>query len=149
MKITDALLGEHGAFYAQFEHIERALANGASLESIRGLAAMLAAALAPHAHMEDQLLFGPAVAAGAPAEPMAVMHQDHEGIEGALEETQDAPDAASARALLLGAIREAREHFAKEERIAFGLAAHALGDERLRELGSRWALARGVILEAA
>jgi iron-sulfur cluster repair protein YtfE (RIC family) len=149
MRIIDALLGEHGVFYAQFDHIEAALAAGAPPEAVREMAAVLAAGLAPHAHIEDELLFGPAIEAGAPEAPLLVMHQDHEGIEQALEEAQSTSDPGHARSQLLAAVRAARDHFVKEERIAFMLAERALGEERLRALGDRWAAARGVALEPA
>src|SRR5574341_1358167 len=55
MKITDALKGEHGVFYAQFRFIEESL-DGENLATLKALGAMLAAALAPHAHIEDESL---------------------------------------------------------------------------------------------
>ncbi len=146
MKIIDALLGEHGVFYAQFDHIEAMLARESSRDAIRGLAALLNAMLAPHAHMEDELLFGPAMEAGAPRTPLFVMHEDHEVIERALEEAASAADPVTARERLLDAIRAARDHFAREEHVAFDLAARALGEERLSVAAEEWADRRNVFL---
>ncbi|MBI3536529.1 MAG: hemerythrin domain-containing protein, partial [Chloroflexi bacterium] len=56
MKITDALKGEHGVFYAQFQFINDSLSS-ANLSIIQSLGAMLAAALVPHAQIENEILF--------------------------------------------------------------------------------------------
>ena len=52
MKITEALKGEHGVFYAQFQFIDNALTD-ANLATLKALGAMLAAALVPHAQIEN------------------------------------------------------------------------------------------------
>jgi hemerythrin-like domain-containing protein len=145
MKITDAFLGEHGVFYAQFDHLEQVLAVPMELERVRGLARMLASALAPHAHMEDELLFdslGDEHRGGA----IAAMYEEHDEIEGLIHEAIDGTDAAAVRELLLEVIRMAREHFLKEEQIAFPMAEELLGEATLRELGARWAEHRAVRL---
>lgn len=143
MKITDAFLGEHGVFYAQFDHLEQVLAVPMELERVRGLARMLASALAPHAHMEDELLFdslGDEHRGGA----IAAMYEEHERIEGMIHQAIEGTDAAEATELLREAIRMAREHFMKEEQIAFPMAEELLGETTLRELGARWAERRTV-----
>lgn len=53
MKITDALLGEHAVFYAQFEHLRQSLPVADALTQVHSQGAMLAAALATHAHLEE------------------------------------------------------------------------------------------------
>jgi hypothetical protein len=148
MNIIDALLGEHGVFYAQFDYIEREVSDDTPVEEIRAIATLLAAALGPHAQMEDDLLFRPALEAGAAGGPMGVMMRDHEDIEASLEDARRAGDAHDAWSFLLDAVHAAREHFGREEQIAFLLAEQALGEARLRELGARWADSRGVALEA-
>lgn len=145
MKVTDAFLGEHGAFYAQFDWLETALALDPPAGCVPRLAAMLAAALGPHARLENELLFGPLEAAMGGGPP-AVMRMEHERIEGLLAEAAGSGDDAAARGALLEAIRLAREHFLKEERIAFPLAESMFGEGRLRELAARWAEARRVAL---
>ncbi|MFQ5856118.1 MAG: hypothetical protein ACE5LU_10785 [Anaerolineae bacterium] len=40
MKITQALLGEHGAFYAQFDHLEHAMPAADSLALIQAQGAL-------------------------------------------------------------------------------------------------------------
>ncbi len=64
MKITDALLGEHGAFYAQFDRLEETLPHTTLAGEVREQAALLAAALVSHAQLEDTLLFERMRAAG-------------------------------------------------------------------------------------
>jgi len=149
MKITDALLGEHGVFYAQFGHLEESVPECESLELVRGYTAMLTAALESHACMEDHLLFTaleshPGLASG----PLPVMRQEHELIESQLARVPETDDLDEARDSLLGALRIAREHFAKEERVLFPAAMQILGDERLEELGQQWAGKRQVEVTA-
>jgi iron-sulfur cluster repair protein YtfE (RIC family) len=145
MKITDAFRGEHGVFYAQFDWLEAALDVPGSVERVRDLAAMLGAALEPHAQMEDELLFDMLGAEGRTG-AFAVMRAEHERIEEALQSASWASDAARAAELLLQAIEQAREHFLKEEQVAFPLAEQVLGSARLHALGDVWAARRAVSL---
>ncbi len=46
MKITDALLGEHAVFYAQFEYLERSVPSADTISQVKSLGALLAASLA-------------------------------------------------------------------------------------------------------
>lgn len=145
MKVTDAFLGEHGTFYAQFDWLEETLAAAAPAGCAPLLAAMLASALEPHARLENELLFEPMESA-MEGGPPAMMRMEHERIEVLLGEAARTGDDATAREALLEAIRLAREHFLKEERVAFPLAESMLGEARLRELSGRWAEARRVAL---
>lgn len=143
MKITDALLGEHGVFYAQFDHLEEDLVHEDRIEGVRRLAALLAAGLAPHARIENELLFEPLAEATGPG-PAHVMIDEHGRIEAALEEVEEIDDPDRAKARILEAVALARDHFRKEEQIAFPLAEATFGDGRMRELGRRWAEERDV-----
>jgi iron-sulfur cluster repair protein YtfE (RIC family) len=147
MKITDAFLGEHGVFYAQFDRIERELETDEPVEVLRGEALLLAAALAPHARLEDDLLFAVLEEkAGPEAGPISTMRAEHEEIEGALRRATAATARERAREALLEAIDLARAHFLKEEQAAFPMAEEVLGEESLERLGEEWASARGVFL---
>ena len=96
MKLTDALLGEHGAFYAQFDRLEETVPHAATAAEVREQAALLAAALVTHAKLEDALLFKRLDAKiGAGAGPLAVMRADHEEIEGNLSVAEKAATAAA------------------------------------------------------
>lgn len=147
MKITDAFLGEHGVFYAQFDRLEEALPTETRIAVLRGHASLLAAGLEPHARLEDELLFAAMEKkAGTGVGPASTLRNEHEEIEGALRMVAAATDPARAREALLDAIHLARAHFLKEEQVAFPMAEEVLGAEDLRRLGGEWARARGVVL---
>lgn len=145
MKITEALLGEHGVFYALFDQLERAVPASATLAQVQDQAALLAAALKPHASMEDELLFTSLEShLESQSGPLAVMRAEHSGIEDALARVQEVQDLAEAQGLVLHVVQMAREHFAKEEQILFPMAEQMLGGETLAQLAARWAEQRGV-----
>lgn len=147
MKITDALLGEHGAFYAQFDRLEETLPDTTSAGEIREQAALLAAALVSHAQLEDTLLFERMRAAGADEGLLGTMEEEHTEIAGLLTRAQGSQEAAAAREALLEAVARARDHFAREEQIAFPLAERLLGTAGLTVLGARWSARREVHLD--
>jgi hemerythrin-like domain-containing protein len=108
---------------------------------------LLAAALVPHAEIENELLFDPMEAAmGGGSGPPAAMREEHEEIEEQLAEVGMETDPERARTILLDAIRLARIHFEKEERIAFPLAEDVLGNRALEEQGIEWANRRRVLI---
>jgi hemerythrin-like domain-containing protein len=145
MKITDAFRGEHGVFYAQFDHLEEVLSDPVPLEQVRALAAFLASALAPHAQMEDELLFD-TLGEEHRGGPIAEMYREHMEIEGLIHSISGTLDASSATQRLLSAIEMARDHFLKEEQIAFPLAEQALSASTLHALGAVWAARRAVAI---
>lgn len=141
MKITDALLAEHAVIYALLDHVERG--TPATAGEARTEAALLAAAIATHAHLEDELLFvevEPQLGAGSG--PLAVMRAEHEEIEGTLARLEVAGDLDEARRLLRHVCEVARGHFAKEEGVLFPLAQQLLTEGELERAGERWAGAR-------
>ena len=146
MKITDALLGEHGAFYAQFDRLEETLPHTTAAAEVREQAALLAAALVTHARLEDALLFDRMRSAGADEGLLDTMEAEHTTIAGLLNSAQGSQVASAAREDLLEAVALAREHFSKEERLAFPLAERALGAGVLTELGVSWSNRRDVFL---
>jgi regulator of cell morphogenesis and NO signaling len=167
MKIIDALRAEHGVFYAQFELLEAAN-DTASLAALQAQGALLAAALASHAHIENDILF-PALERelGGEAGPLALFRAEHALIEGALDKLQTlrelscdhgaiegalqrlpcAGDIAEARALMQQALAVARDHFSKEEHMLFPMAEQVLAERQLESLGEAWAAWRHVTLE--
>jgi iron-sulfur cluster repair protein YtfE (RIC family) len=145
MRITDAFRGEHGVFYAQFDLIERTVPTAGAVAEVRAMAAMLAAALIPHAMLENELLFIPlARRTNNDGAPISVMRMEHEDIEGGLVRAEASTELVEARQLLLSAIEQAREHFAKEEMVLFPLAEQEIDRGRLEELGDQWASRRAV-----
>jgi len=145
MRIIDALLGEHGAFYAIFDHLERDVPGMHEAAAIRAAGATLGAALATHAAIENEVLFPELERRVGPDGPLAVMRHEHDQIEDGLARLARCGDTAAARGLLLGTLATAREHFAKEENILFPLAAQLL-EQEMERLGDLWAERRGVVV---
>lgn len=141
MKITDAFLGEHGVFYPQLAELERAESGSAG--ATRHQAQLLAAGLASHARIEEELLFVRLDEHLDPeAGPLAVMRLEHEEVEALLARLQEVGSPEEARSLAARLVAVAREHFAKEEQILFPMAEHLLGEEELLRLGREWAARR-------
>ncbi len=150
MKITDALLGEHGVFYAQFARLDEAVPTASGATELREMAALPASGLASHAAIEDELLFDRLEQVlGADSGPLPVMRAEHSSIEAALAAAATAPEADRARRCITEAVELAREHFAKEERVLFPLAEQMIPEESLVELGHAWAVRRHVTLTPA
>ncbi len=165
MKITDALKGEHGVFYAQFELLEEVIAP-ATLPVLKAQGAVLAARLAPHAQIENELLFpaleeqlgthGPTAAFRAEhdaidsaferLQQLRELNRDHAQIDADLARLPQTPSLAEARDLIDEVVHAAREHFAKEEQMLFPMAEQVLSERTLEELGAEWARRRSVVL---
>ncbi len=146
MKITDAFLGEHGAFYAQFDYLEKVVPVAETLVQLQSPAALVAAALETHARLEDELLFSALDPHMGQMGPLTVMRMEHEEIENILARVQEVQDLVEAQRLVLNVIQVARDHFAKEEQILFPAADHMLGVESLAQLGKQWATQRRVVI---
>ena len=149
IRITDALLGEHGALYAWLDAVEAILAEDPSPARIRDLTRTMAAVLGSHARVENELLLDEAARRGVEEGPLSVMRREHDDIESLIDEARSEVEAGLPErgADLLGeAIAVAREHFEKEELAAFPAAERALEEETLHHLGRRWAERRGVRL---
>lgn len=142
MKITDAFLGEHGVFYTQFDELEASLAQ-ADLAGLKQQAIILASALETHAHLEDELIF----AADSDIAVFDMMREEHETIAAGLMQLQQVRELDRARILLREVIETARDHFEKEERVAFPMIEQTLTVAEQQQLGARWAQARGVRCE--
>jgi hypothetical protein len=148
MKITDALLGEHGAFYAQFSRLEEDLPHVTSVGEVREQAALLGSALVSHAKLEDSVLFHRMAEAGGDPGLLDAMEDEHARIATLLSSAQGTQNLELARSELLEAVALARDHFAKEERLAFPLAEALLGPDTLAALGSDWAGQREVFVSS-
>jgi hypothetical protein len=77
---------------APFDHLKQVLAVPLELERVRGLPAMLASDLAPHALIEDELLFDSLGDEHRGA--IAAMCEEHQVIEGMLHQSIECADAA-------------------------------------------------------
>jgi hemerythrin-like domain-containing protein len=146
MKITDAFLGEHGVFYAQFDLLEQSLKEGEPLDQIKSKTAMLAVGLISHAHLENELLFNALDKTPAGSGPVPIMRREHEVIDHALSGVQQMDDAVQVHKLIKSTLELARQHFSKEEKILFPLANQMLPEESLIQFGNLWGKRRSVTL---
>lgn len=146
MKITDALLGEHGALYLLFDQLEKTLPQVESLEELQGLVRMFEGALIGHALLEEELLFQPLAVVAGSAGPLFSMREQHQAMETELLGISQLDDLNEIMIELSEVIKMARGHFAREEQLLYRIAETQLGLRQLEELGDRWAKARGVTL---
>lgn len=167
MKITDALLGEHGILYVLLDACRATLdgdgptapaggarragrRNGApGAETVGAVCRLLGVVLPAHARIENELLLDEAArnGAGDGGGPLQVMREEHDLIEELLDEARASLEEGQperCRVLLLEAMRTARDHFRKEEVAAFPAAERILDDQTLREAGRAWAGRRGL-----
>ena len=136
IKITDALVGEHGPLYAQLDRL--ALVTEGSVDAIRSCSELLAAGLASHAQLEDTLLFAALEQRTGRDSLLEGMYEDHEQVDALLTELAGVDDAGQARSLATRLVALARNHFAKEEKAVFPLAEQVLGEDELVRLGEEW-----------
>ncbi len=146
MKITDALLGEHGLFYALFEQIEQSIAGAG--EDLPALTRALAGLLGSHAILEEEHLFPALQPQVGEMGPLAVMEMEHRQIEGLLESILGTTDIDTLKGETRALLDITTEHFAKEEGVLFHMAEQFLDESLLHQLGDAWAKARGVNLDA-
>ena len=144
MQITQALLGEHGVLYALFEYVEKNLAGMKTLAEVQCAGAALSATLGSHARIENEILFPSLEPQSGPGGPLPVMREEHDEIEGALEDVANAASRDAAADQLRYALQIARDHFAKEEQVLFAMARQMLDDAELDRMGALWAEARKV-----
>jgi hemerythrin-like domain-containing protein len=146
MKITDALLGEHGVLYDLFGHLRDVVVEGGDAGEIRAAFAVVERLLLAHARIEEELLFPRLYPHLGHMGPLAVMQAEHRGIDEILAAARGETDIGALKGLAGRLIELAVSHFRKEEAVLFGMAEQHLGEELLSELGEQWAAARNVSL---
>ncbi len=146
VKLTDALLGEHGVLYALFDQIEAATTAAANLAQIQQATAALSAVLLSHANLEEELLFPALEPHMGTNGPLAVMRAEHDEIERALRQIEEAQDLDDAADHVARALSIVRDHFQKEEEVLFSMARQTLDEETQIRLGKAWAEARRVTI---
>lgn len=144
LDLIDLLLGEHATLLTLFLHYENSLA-ALDLPGLRAAGAALEALLMAHAIDEDGLLFDslPADQRGI-RDTLTAMCGEHNELRHLLEALPSIEEPARARGQLRRVLELAREHFAVEERILFGLARRVLPQETLSTLGIEYARRRGL-----
>ena len=146
MKITDALLGEHGVIHQVFARAEEALGRARHVDEARAIIGFVDDVLRSHAKVEDDLLFPALETAIGAIGPMAVMRMEHQEIEEALDDAAGAEDLEDAIVAVTRAIEVARPHFHKEEIVLFRLAVEAIPAAELERLGRLWGERRKIEL---
>ncbi len=146
MKLTDALLGEHGVCYALFDQIEAATATATSVVQIRKATVALSAVVLSHANPEEELLFPALEMHMGTTGPPAVMRTGHEEIEHALRQIEAAQNLDHGADCVARALSMLRDHFQKEEEVLFSMARQMLDEETQVRLGKAWAEARRVTI---
>jgi hypothetical protein len=146
MRVTDAFLGEHAVFYAQFDACERML-DSADLGRVQIMAALIESGLMSHARLENMLLFGGSHAHAGVGTIFQTMEQEHDEIERLLAQVQQADNAERAREMMRYALAVASDHLIHEEQAAFPKLEEKLSGADLIRLGERWARARKICLD--
>lgn len=146
MKITDALLGEHGVLYDLFAYLRDVAMRSGDAGEIRAAFAVVEKLLLAHARVEEELLFPRLQPHLGRMGPLSVMMAEHQGIDQILESARRETDPGSLKGLAGRLIELASSHFRKEEHVLFGMAEQYLGNELLAELGDQWAASRNVAL---
>ena len=138
MKITEALIAEHGLFHGLFDYIERRTPDLKTLAEVKTVAGLLAATLEPHSRAEEELFIEPLDHCMDQLGQTQGFHGEHEEIEATLAAIQHSKSVRTARKLLLETVRACRRHFDKEERVVFPMGERLLKTKTLNELGAEW-----------
>ncbi len=146
MKVTDALLGEHGVLYAHFDRIEAVAAAATTLTQIQEVTVVLSAVVLSHANLEEELLFPALEAHMGTTGPLAVMRTEHDEIEHAVRQIEEARNLDDGANCVARALNILRDHFQKEEEVLFSIARQTLDEETQIRLGKAWAAARSVTI---
>jgi len=142
MKITDAFVAEHAVIHTQLDHLEHAIPAAATLGEVKVMAALLEAALRPHAEAEDELLFNGLEPGLDQMGKLEKVQHEHDAICKGLEQVRAARTKKEAQRKLLSIVHLTRKEFDLEDRILFRMAEELLREETLNRLGKTWARKR-------
>jgi hemerythrin-like domain-containing protein len=142
MKITDAFIAEHAVIYAQLDHLEQAVPTAKTLGEVKAMAALLEAALRPHADAEDEFLFNGLEPGLDQMGKLEKVQHEHDAICKGLEMVRVARSRKDAQRRLLTVVHLTRKEFDLEDRIIFRMAEELLREETLIKLGKAWARKR-------
>lgn len=147
MRITDAFLGEHGAFKAMFAKIEKLAEFSGDLAQIESAMAVLETEIETHAALEEDMLFPMLAKQPDHVELVAKMRAQHKEIFNAWDRIEGARDVTEALELVTHAVEVARGHFESEEATFYPTVRKVLSDEQLSQLAEAWAAARHVRID--
>ena len=142
MKITDAFIAEHAVIHTQLDHLEHAIPAAKTLGEIKVMAAILEAALKPHAEAEDELLFNGLEPGLDQMGKLEKIKHEHDAICKGLQSAQTARTKKEAQRRLLSVVHLTRKEFDLEDRIIFRMAEELLREDTLMQLGKVWAKKR-------
>jgi hemerythrin-like domain-containing protein len=142
MKITDAFIAEHAVIHSQLDHLEEAIPLAKTLGEVKVMAALLDAALRPHAEAEDELLFHGLEPGLDQMGKLEKVQHEHDAICKGLDEVRLSRSRKDAQRRLLTIVRLTRKEFDLEDRVLFRLAEELLREETLLKLGRSWARKR-------
>ncbi|MDP6343054.1 MAG: hemerythrin domain-containing protein [Alphaproteobacteria bacterium] len=146
MQLIDALMGEHGAFNALFDTIEKLAETSGELAQIDSAMAVLMTEVDVHARLEIELIFPALENQPGIDELFAEIQAEHEEIRRGLHRIEDARDISEAMEAVRYAMDVARRHFEKEENVLYPMAQRALDDDAQVQLANDWATARHVMI---
>ena len=146
MKLTHALLGEHGAFYVMFERLEEIAETATDPGTMKDALSPIAAALVAHSVSENDLLFPALEAARGAGGPIEVMRGEHIEVEKLIADVTACASMPELRGALAALLQVTRTHFAKEEEVLFPMAERSVPSATLDQLAKDWAERRGVKL---
>ena len=144
MKITDALLAEHGMFYALFDRLEELIDETDSVAALQMAMDLLAPVLVSHAKVEDELLFPRLESRPQGGGPLGAMRSEHQQIDALFAGIHAIGDLDALRGRVQEMIDVAREHFQKEDEIVLPVAVETVKEDVLERLGQQWARLRQV-----
>jgi hemerythrin-like domain-containing protein len=146
MELTDALLGEHGAFRALLDGIEEMASYAGEVARIESAMAVFSAEVTRHAKLEEDLLF-PALEPHLDSNDLiAKMRSEHLEIRSGLDSIEDARDLDQALDAVQHTLETARRHFDNEEKVLYATAKKVLDEDTLTRLGEEWADARNITM---
>ncbi len=144
MKLTDLLMGEHAAFRALLDEIEKMSSFAGEVARIESAMTVLTTEVKSHAALEEKLLF-PALEPHVETDELFTeMCTDHEKIRLGLERIEVARDLDEALEAVRQTLDIARKHFKNEEERLYALAEEVLDEDTLNQLGEAWATSHSV-----
>jgi iron-sulfur cluster repair protein YtfE (RIC family) len=144
MKLTHALLGEHGVLYDLLDQVEEIAEGAKTTDPILGAFGPTATALLHHATIEDDLLFPALEAVIGTGGMTTAMRAEHQVIDAQIGRVRTARDLGAMRGALAELLATTRGHFLKEKNVLFPTAEQNVGATKLAELGDQWAKRRSV-----
>ena len=138
MKFIEALQAEHLVFHNMFDRLEKLTPKLKTLAELRAVATLLDSVMEDHGMAEEELLMGPLEHCLNQLGQTDNLHAEHEAIDARFKAVHSTRTVTRARKELLHAIQLSRQHFDREERLIFPLAAKQLSQKTQAALWRKW-----------